>query len=123
MQLDPAANQTMLATARRPHRTRAWMPLLSAVLELGEGRGELLSNAERGWASVTFSGSRHMVRLAFIGEDAVEAGERLIDALPDHEFTIPRHLVADAVVVSVVHSALPEPRLELEVELLVLDEV
>ncbi|MDE2412916.1 MAG: hypothetical protein KGM18_14180 [Sphingomonadales bacterium] len=99
------------------------MPLLSAVLELGEGRGELLSNAERGWASVTFSGSRHMVRLAFIGEDAVEAGERLIDALPDHEFTIPRHLVADAVVVSVVHSALPEPRLELEVELLVLDEV
>ncbi|MBS0482249.1 MAG: hypothetical protein JSR96_08870 [Proteobacteria bacterium] len=99
------------------------MPLLSALLELGENQGELLSHAERNWASVTFSGSRHNVRLAFTGEQAVEAGERLIDALPEHEFTIPRHLVADAAIVSVVHTALPQPRLELEVDLLLLDEI
>ncbi len=122
MQLDPHASQAMIARAAPPTRSRAWMPLLSEMLRLGEGRGELLSHAERAWASVTFSGSRHTVRLSFAGTEAVEAGERLIDALPDHEFTIPRHLVADAMIQSVIHTALPEPRLEVIAELLLLDD-
>ncbi|MFM5885981.1 MAG: hypothetical protein ACKOQ3_11790 [Novosphingobium sp.] len=122
MQLDPAADLAMLSAVRRPARSRPWMPLLAEVLKLGEGEAELLSHAERAWASVTFSGSRHTVRLAFTGAGSIAAGERLIDALPEHEFAIPRQLVADAAVVAVIHSALPEPRLEVEVELLLLDE-
>ena len=101
---------------------RPWMQLLSAVLELGEGQAELLRHGERAWASATFSGTRHTIRLVFNGRDAVAAGERLIDALPDHEFTIPHQLVADAIVSEVVHTALPQPRLEIEAEVLLLEE-
>jgi len=99
-----------------------WMPLLSALLELAGGRAELLRHSERRWASVTFSGTRHTVLLAFCGPDSVTAGEIFIDALPEHEFTIPRQLVADAAVVKVEHTMLPELRMEVEVQLLLLDE-
>ncbi|MEQ1541915.1 MAG: hypothetical protein ABL926_06640, partial [Novosphingobium sp.] len=123
MQIDLSADQAMLSAARRFARRTPWMPLLSALLELAQGRGELLRHSERAWASVTFTGTRHSVALAFTGAEAVAAGELFIDALPDHEFAIPRQLVADAAVVRVDHTALPEPRLEVEVELLLLDEV
>ena len=123
MQLDPIASQVMQARTSQSARSRAWMPLLSELLRLGEDRAELVSHAERAWASVTFSGSRHTVRLTFTGEDAVEAGERFIDALPDHEFAIPRQLVADAVIQSVIHTALPQPRLDVTAEVLLLDEI
>ena len=99
------------------------MQLLSALLDLAQGQAELLRHSERSWASVTFSGTRHSVVLAFTGADAVAIGEQVIDALPDHEFTIPGQLVADAAVLRVEHALLPQPRLEVEVEVLMLDEV
>lgn len=134
---DPAAARTMQCTAldhdhgldhghdaaNPPARPRgAWMHLLSALLELGHGHAELLRHAERAWASATFSGTRHTVLLAFTGTAAVDAGERLIDALPDHEFAVPRQLVADAAVIAVDHVALPRPHLTVELELLLLDD-
>jgi len=122
VQIDPTADAAMLSTARRHSRRTPWMPLLSALLELAEGSAELVRHAERSWASATFSGARHTVVLSFTGADAVAAGERFIDALPEHEFAIPRHLVADATVSRVDHSLLPDPRLEVEVQLLLLDE-
>lgn len=121
MQIDLPSDAAMLSAACRRSRT-PWMPLLSALLELAGGRGELIRHSERSWASVTFSGTRHTVVLTFTGIEAVAAGERFMDALPDHEFTIPRQLVADAAVVRVDHTALPQPRLEVEVQLLLLDE-
>ena len=126
MQIDLTQDQAMIGAARcRTRRTRRtpWLQLLSALLELGQGQAELVRHSERSWASVTFSGTRHSVVLAFTGEEAVAAGEALIDGLPDHEFSIPGQLVADAAVVRVDHSALPQPRLEVEVEVLMLDEV
>ncbi|MFM5916879.1 MAG: hypothetical protein ACKOOL_05025 [Novosphingobium sp.] len=122
MQIDLTADAAMLSASRRASRGTPWMPLLSALLEIGEGQAELIRHAERAWASVTFSGTRHTVVLAFNGAGPVEAGERFIDALPDHEFAIPRQLVADAAVIRVEHTALPEPKLEVEVQLLLLDE-
>ena len=122
MQLDPSADQAMLSTDRRAARRTPWMPLLSALLDLGGGKGELIRHSERNWASVTFSGTRHSVVIAFTGTEAVAAGEAFIDALPDHEFAIPRQLVADAAVVAVDHTALPEPRLEVTAELLLLED-
>ena len=71
---------------------------------------------------MTFSGTRHTVVLAFAGTEAIAAGEALIEALPDHEFTIPSQLVADAAVIAVEHTAHPAPRLVVELELLLLDE-
>ncbi|MFC3214316.1 hypothetical protein [Novosphingobium panipatense] len=112
-------------TFRRPTRHRhstnePWARLLSDVLRLAGRGAELLHQAERLWASATFSGARHTIALAFEGE-AIERGEAFIAALPDHEFTIPRHLVADAAVVAVEHRQAPS-RLAIEVELLLLED-
>lgn len=117
---DPAATRAMTGSARSG--CRPWMGLLSALLELAEGKAELLRHSERPWASITFSGSRHTVSLAFTGLEAVAAGERFMEALPEHEFAIPGQLVADAAVVSVEHETLPEPRMSVVAELLLLEE-
>ena len=122
MQIDLTADAAMLSAARRRRSRTPWMPLLSALLELAKGKAELLRHSERSWASVTFSGTRHTVVLAFNGHALVSTGENFVAALPDHEFTIPRQLVADAAVVRVDHTMLPEPRMEVEVQLLLLDE-
>lgn len=122
MHTDQSLDQAALSAARRAARRTPWMPLLSALLELGGGKGELVRHSERNWTSVTFAGSRHSVVIAFTGAEAVAAGEAFIDALPEHEFAIPRQLVADAAIVAVEHTALPEPRLEVTAELLLLED-
>lgn len=108
-------------TARKVRRDPA-NRLLGALHELGGGHGVVLRHKERAWASITFSGARHTLTLRFVGEAAVGAGEGFIAVLPDHEFAIPRHLVADAAIVAVRHALLPEPTLEVECEVLLLDE-
>ena len=75
--------------------------LRHAISELSAHKGELLSHREKAWASITFSGTRHELCLRFTGQDAVDAGEALIAALPDHDFSIPGQLVADAGVAEV----------------------
>lgn len=122
MRFDPAGGKAMVETVRRGTRRSPWMQLLSALMGLAGGRAELIRHAERPWASVTFAGSRHTVLLAFTGSEAVEAGEAFIAALPDHEFTIPRQLVADAAVLTLDHVLLPEPRIEVEIEVLLLED-
>ena len=122
MHIDLNADQAMLNTARRRSARTPWMPLLSALLELAGGHGELVRHSDRSWASVTFSGTRHSVVIAFTGAAGIEAGEQFIAALPDHEFTIPRQLVADAAVLRADHTLLPALRLEVEVQLLLLEE-
>lgn len=96
--------------------------LLGALHALGDGQAIVLRHEERPWASITFSGARHIVALRFVGDAAVAAGERFIATLPEHEFAIPRRLVADAAIVAVRHTLLPEPSLEVECEILLLDE-
>lgn len=108
---------------RRPRVIRRpWLSLLSAVMELAGGKAELLRHAEQPWASATFAGTRHTISLAFAGAESVEAGETFLSLLPDHEFAIPRQLVADAAVIQVEHTISPEERLTCEVELLLLEE-
>lgn len=109
MQFDPLARRI------RQH-------LVEAVLALAAGKAQLAHHIERGWASVTFAGTRHTMSLVFAGAEAVAAGEAFIAALPEHEFAIPRQLVADAVVISAEHAMLPEPRLAIEIELLLLED-
>ncbi|MEN9718459.1 MAG: hypothetical protein RIQ99_1337 [Pseudomonadota bacterium] len=120
MLFDPAAHRALrrqAGTARSP-----WFHLLAAVLELAGGHGELLRHSEQPWASATFSGTRHTLLLQFRGADGLSAGEALIAALPDHEFTLPRQIVADAAVIAAEHTTLPTPRLTIEIALLLLDE-
>jgi hypothetical protein len=123
MRIDPIrpAARPAHCAIRRASR-RPWLQLIDAVMTLAGGGAELLRHAESGWASVTFAGTRHRLVLAFAGAEPVAAAERFIVALPDHEFAIPRQLVADAIVVSVEHSLLPAPRLVVEIELLLLED-
>jgi hypothetical protein len=116
------ADREMMNAARALLGRRPWMPLLSAVLTLGEGQAELIRHAERPWTSVTFAGTRHTIVLAFTGPEGIAAGEAFIALLPDHEFAIPRQIVADASVVRVEHDMCPKPRLIVEAELLLVED-
>ena len=115
MQVEPIA-----ATPRIRRGTSG--RLEAALLALAGGHGRVVEHRERGWASITFAGTRHMVRIAFEGADAIEGGERLIAALPDHEFALPGRLVADATVSAVEHAMAPAPRMVVTCELLLLEE-
>ena len=105
-----------------PQARRIRRHLIEAIMALAGGKALLVHHVERGWASVTFAGTRHTMRLAFAGDEAVAAGERFIALLPEHEFAVPSRLVADATVVAAKHGLLPEPRLTVEIELLLLDD-
>ncbi len=93
-----------------------------AVLALCGGRFKMLSHLESSWGSITFSGTRHELRLRFDGIEDVAAGELLIERLPDHEFSIPGQLVADATIIKVEHHFGPEEWLEVTAVLLLLEE-
>jgi hypothetical protein len=117
-----------LKAAIRPHGPRPfkrgnWMRLLGQVLKLAGGHGDLLRHDERPWASVTFSGTRHTIALAFVGTEAITAAERVIDNLCDHEFDIPGHIVADAQVREVSHQHVPAHQLTMELEILLLEDL
>jgi hypothetical protein len=97
--------------------------LLRAVVALAGPHAELMSHSEAPWASVTFAGTRHTIVLHYQGWEACDAAEEMMAALPDHEFTIPRTLVADAAVVRLEQNLLPEPSMTVELALLLLDDV
>ena len=118
MRVEPVPNLTAPRKLRRDPANR----LLAALHELAGGLVIVLRHEERAWASITFAGSRHTLALRFAGDAAVAAGEHFIAALPDHEFAIPKRLVADAAIIAVRHALLPEPSLEVECEVLLLDE-
>ena len=107
--------------ALRPRRTLADR-VRSALLLITGGAGSILSHKETAWASITFSGTRHEVVLEFCGAEAVVAGEELIECLPDHEFTLPGQLVADATITKVDHRFGAMERLEVTAVLLLLEE-
>jgi hypothetical protein len=96
--------------------------LVAALLALGGGHGALLRHQERPWASITFAGARHTLSFRFAGEEGVAAGEAFVAALPEHEFAVPKFLVADATIAAVRHTLLPEPTLEVDCEVLMLAE-
>ncbi len=105
----------------RPRRTLADR-IRAALMQLTSGHSTMLSHTEKAWASITFAGTRHEVVLEFCGVEAVAAGEELIERLPDHEFTLPGQLVADATITKVVHRFGAMERLEVTAVLLLLEE-
>lgn len=107
--------------ALRPRRTLADR-VRAGLMAITGGTGTVLAYEEKAWASITFAGTRHEVVLEFCGADAVVAGEELIERLPDHEFAIPRQLVADATITKVDHRFGAMERLEVTAVLLLLEE-
>jgi hypothetical protein len=96
--------------------------LLRAVLALAGPDADLMEHSEAPWASVTFAGTRHTIVLRYQGWEACDAAEAMMAALPEHEFTIARTLVADAAVVRLDQVLLPEPAMTVELALLLLDD-
>ena len=45
-----------------------------ALIALAGGEGRVLDHRERGWASITFAGTRHTLRIAFDTPEAIEGG-------------------------------------------------
>lgn len=113
--------ETKAPNAPRTRRTAADR-LRDALADLHDHRGQVLTHTEKAWASITFAGTRHTLAILFAGDDAVDAGERFVADLPEHEFAIPGQLVADAGVVEVEHRLLPKPRLVVRCELLLLED-
>ena len=110
----------LLRVPLHPRRTSA-DDLRDALLALAQGRATILDHGEKRWASVTFTGARHRLALQFDGADAIEAAERFIAFLPEHEFAILGQLVADATVTEVDHRLDP-PLMTVRCELLLLEE-
>jgi hypothetical protein len=67
--------------------------LTNALLKLATP-AEIPASRERPWASITFTGARHWVSLSVGPARARE----IAALLPDYEFNLPGHLVADIVV-------------------------
>jgi hypothetical protein len=95
--------------------------LREALHNLAEQRATILAHRETNWASITFAGARHRLDLTFEGAEAVIAGETFIALLPEHEFSIPRQIVAEATVVAVDHQLDP-PRMAVTCEVLMLED-
>jgi len=107
--------------AAKPLRRGPGARLTAAVQELAQEKARVVSHSETNWASITFAGTRHRYVLEFEGPRAVEAGECFIVFLPEHEFTVPGQLVADAVITQVDHQLDP-PLMRVACELLLLEE-
>ena len=64
------------------------------------GEVEVLERETRSWASVTFSGARHRLRLQLSGVEASPAADRLLSNLSEAEFVLRGHILADIALVS-----------------------
>lgn len=110
----------------RPHPMRARRTtgdrLREALINLSGQCATCVKHEEKAWSSITFSGTRHEVTLRFEGAEAVANGEELMELLPEHEFSIPGELVADATIREVDHRFGMHERLVITVVLLLLEE-
>ena len=72
--------------------------------------------SRRDWASATFTGARHGLRITLAGPEADTAADRFIAGLDDHEFDLDRHFVAS---LALAGDRREGEAVELRVELLV----
>jgi len=80
---------------RRPKRdphTR----LIAQLLELAGSDSSVIATSSRPWASATFVGIRHKIILKLSGQNHYKRADQLIEALPEAQFTISGHIVAEA---------------------------
>lgn len=92
---------------RHPLRRRDWprppkhdphSRVIAQLLALAGTDSSVIATSARPWASATFLGARHRIVLKIEGDDHVEKAETFAKNLPDAEFSITGHIVADACV-------------------------
>jgi len=72
--------------------------VIAQLLELAGPESSVIATSVRPWASATFTGARHKVVLCFSGEEQERRTAQFASSLPEAEFTIAGHIVADACV-------------------------
>ncbi len=110
--LRPALRPRLSALTRpsMPRRADAGRALRIALAALlGEG-ARLLSSRERPWASATFTGARHYWTWALTAADGADLARWFAALLPEHEFSIRGHIVADALVTDIRSETLEDGR-------------
>lgn len=81
------------------------------------GIATIASHEMTGWASATFAGLRHRIRLMLQGDATIPDMAALAALLADADVPIPGHLVAD---IALVDHCRCGPRIMLEIEALTL---
>jgi len=79
----------------RPPRRDPHCRLISQLLALGGPTASVIATSSGPWASATFVGARHRIILLLRGEDHEARADRLAKLLPEQEFAISGHIVAD----------------------------
>ena len=74
---------------------KALQRLVSATFGTFRGGVEVSHLMETAWASVTFAGARHRLRIALDGDGAAGAAADFRQAMPELDLPIPGHIVAD----------------------------
>lgn len=82
----------------RPPRRDPHIRVTAQLLELAGPATAVVEASCRPWASATFLGARHRVTIRFNGPDHSHKAETFANILPEAEFSIPGHIVADACV-------------------------
>jgi len=70
--------------------------VIAQLVEFGGADMSVIASSSRPWASATFIGAQHRVVVQFSGHDAHGNAARFADKLPEAEFSISGHIVADA---------------------------
>lgn len=95
--------------------------LIRAVLSLARGYAALEEHRGTAWASATFSGMRHVMRVRLDGTQGLETGRWLASILPEHEFAIAGHLVADIAITRTHRRDEGKPAMTLVIEALTVE--
>jgi hypothetical protein len=88
-------SETILPSSPRPVRRDCHGRLLTALLDRTGPDSDVEDSRITAWASATFIGARHTVILMLNGEEKAARAQVLRTALPEAEFAIPGHIVAD----------------------------
>ena len=92
----------MLARSVRSNQTRDIGDLLSAqLMALLSHTASINLKGEKPWASITFSGTRYRFEVKLSGPHP----EEQLQSLPEHEFELPGHFVADVLIHERRHDA------------------
>lgn len=92
------APESIHPSSPRPTRRDCHGRLVTALLDMAGDPAELVDSLLKPWCSATFVGARHELRLRLWGEDAADRADRVAAALPDADFRLPGHIVADLAV-------------------------
>lgn len=105
----------ILPSAPRPFRRDCHGRLMAALLDIADPGTDIEEDSLTSWASATFIGARHALTMLLTGEDAASRAAALTQTLPEADFTIPGHLVADIAIDPIQQNGSGEFRLTLSI--------